>query len=189
MYRNFRRINYYLNILSEDVYPQPPDDGHTNWALDVFGKWIVPYRFGNTVLDVGCGDTAFMKPHFEGAGYTYTGVALNTKNPDVVNMDFSFLEFPDSTFDLIFSRHSLEHSPMPILTLMEWYRVANGFLCLILPNPETYGWAGLNHYSVLHKDQVRFLLNRSGWRPLWEDTTEPTEIRLMCEKMKDQIYE
>lgn len=166
----------------EDIYPQPEDEGHTAWAQAVFNKWIAPTSLGKSVLDVGCGDTAFMRNMFESVGMEYTGVALKTSNPNVVNMDFSFLNFPDESFDLVFSRHSLEHSPMPVISLMEWHRVSKAFLCLILPNPEKFGWAGLNHYSVMNKEQAQYLLHRAGWRVIWTDFTEESELRFMCEK-------
>lgn len=189
MNRNFKHLNSYLNQLYQDIYPQPIDSGHFKLALGIFNKWIRPNFLGVSVLDVGCGDTAFMKPVFERKKMAYTGIALNSSNPNVINMDFSFLDFPDESFDLIFSRHSLEHSPMPLLTLMEWYRVAKDFLCLVLPNPQHYGYVGINHYSVMNKEQVNFLLKRAGWNIIWEDNSEPTEIRLMCEKLRDKIYE
>lgn len=172
-----------------DVYPQPPDDGHTQMSMDVFNKWISPNSLGKSVLDVGCGDTAFMREPFTQLGMEYTGIALKSTSPYILNMDFSFLEFGDDTFDLIFSRHTLEHSPMPLLTLMEWYRVAKSFLCLILPNPDHYGWAGRNHYSVMNRDHSIFLAERAGWRAIWEDASEPSEIRFMFEKARAIIYE
>lgn len=187
MNRNFKNINHYLNILLGDVYPQPVDEGHTRMAMEVFNKWIAPNKLGKSVLDVGCGDTAFMREPFESLGMEYTGIAIKATNPDILNMDFSFLEFGDNTFDLVFSRHALEHSPMPLLTLMEWYRVAKSFLCLILPDPEHYGWTGMNHYSVMNRDQAIWLAGRAGWRIIWEDMSEPTEIRMMFEKVRD-IY-
>lgn len=189
MNRDFSRINTYLNKLVQDIYDQPVDPGHTKWALDVFDNWFKPYKNIKTLLDVGCGDTAFMKERFESIGIEYTGVALKTNNPNVHNMDFSFLNFDDNSFDIIFSRHSLEHSPMPVLTLMEWYRVSKSWLCLILPNPITYGWAGLNHYSVMHPNQVEFLLERAGWNIIWSDFNEPSELRYMCEKIRKSEYE
>ena len=188
MLRNFSRLNMYLNMLLDDVYPQPTDAGHTKWANQVFEKWFMPNGLGESVLDVGCGDTAFMKSRFESVGMKYTGVAVRTINPEIVNADFSFLDFDDNSFDVIFSRHSLEHSPMPIITLMEWNRVSSHLLCLILPNPITYGWAGRNHYSMLHPDQVEFLLNRSGWHIIWTDFSEESELRYMCEKVQKSEY-
>ena len=141
------------------------------------------------VLDVGCGDTAFMKEMFESECINYTGIALRTNHPDVINMDFTFLDFPDNSFDMIFSRHSLEHSPMPIISLMEWHRVSSAWLCLILPNPLAFGWTGRNHYSVLHPSQAEFLLDRAGWHIIWTDFTNPNELRYMCEKIRTSEYE
>lgn len=187
--RNFHRINIYLNQLLDDVYPQPPDPGHIAWATQVFERWFLPNQVGESILDVGCGDTAFMRPLFEGIGLKYTGIAVKTVDPNILNMDFSFLDFDDDTFDVIFSRHSLEHSPMPLLTLMEWNRVSSHFLCLILPNPIKWGWTGKNHYSVLHPDQIEFLLNRAGWKIIWTDFSEDTELRYMCEKNRKSEYE
>lgn len=189
MIRDFSRINYYLNQLMMDIYPQPEDSGHTQLAMDVFNKWLRNDLKISSVLDVGCGDTAFMGRLFEEIGVEYTGIALKTNNPEITNMDFTFLDYKDEEFECIFSRHSLEHSPMPLLSLMEWNRVSSNFLCLVLPNPEHYGWAGLNHYSVLHPNQAEFLLKRAGWGIVWSDFTEPTELRYMCEKSTKSEYE
>lgn len=189
MNRDFRHLNIYLNKLVSDVYPAPVDEQHTEWALQMFNLWFAKNKEVKSVLDAGCGDTAFMKPHFEKIGAEYTGVALNSDNPNVQNVDFTFLPFEDDSFDLVWSRHSLEHSPMPIITLMEWYRVSKAWLCLVLPNPVTYGWAGLNHYSVMHPTQVEFLLKRVGWNVIWSDFSEPSELRYMCEKVRKTEYE
>jgi len=190
MNRDFSRINTYLNRLLEDVYGQPEDPGHAKWARDVFENWFEPYSEIKALLDVGCGDDAFMRKWFEEEkGVKYTGIAIKTLSPNVINMDFSFLDFPDNSFDCILSRHSLEHSPMPLLTLMEWYRVSRAWLCVILPNPVAYGWAGLNHYSVMHPNQIEFLLGRAGWNPIWSDFSEPTELRYFCEKNRKSEYE
>ena len=189
MNRNFSNINTYLNKLLQDIYASPPDEKHTAWARNVFDKWFLNNTSVKTVLDVGCGDTALIKDWFGAIGAEYTGIALNSNNPNVTNMDFSFLSFEDDSFDLIWSRHSLEHSPMPLLTLMEWYRVSKSWLCLILPNPLEYGWAGLNHYSVMHPTQIEFLLKRAGWNVIWTDFSEPSELRYMCEKIVKTEYE
>lgn len=196
MKRDFTNLNIYLNELMNDDYGQVPDDGHTLMAQQVMNSWIRNMTTCHSVLDVGCGATAFLSETFESMGMKYEGITLakdgvaaQNLGKNVKIMDMSFLEYPDESFDLIFARHVLEHSPMPLLTLMEWRRVAGSWLCVILPNAEHYGWTGLQHYSVLHPKQVEFLFERSGWHIIWTDFTNPTELRYMCEKKRTSRYE
>jgi hypothetical protein len=139
---------------------------------------------------------------FQHWGMEYTGIALGedvvvaqSLGRNVHRMDFSFLDYEDNSFDLIFSRHSLEHSPMPLLTLMEWGRAAKSWLGIVLPAPEWYGYKGRNHYSVMNMDQITNMLEQAGWYPLWTDidsrtfNTETNEVRpheywIMCEKRR-----
>jgi len=188
MDRNFYFISTYLNILMDDIYPQPEDDGHRAWAKEVLDKWFTKLDPDTSILDVGAG-VGMLQPLLEEMGMkNYLGVSIGKDvaearklERNVHNYDFHFLPYDDLSFDLIVSRHSLEHSPMPLLALFEWYRVSKYWLCLILPNPEFWGRTGLNHYSVLDKEQAVFLLQRARWNPIWSDITEK-EIRLFCEK-------
>lgn len=174
--RNWSRIDGYLTSLLGDVYPQPSGkDEHSFLAKLIVDKWMARLTGCKTVLDVGCGE-GFCQPFFEKWGATYEGVCLGDdflvaidKGRNVKNMDFSFLEYEDNSFDLIFSRHSLEHSPMPLLTLMEWNRVSKQWLGLVLPAPEWYTYRGLNHYSVMNHEQMENLLDRAGWKILWNE--------------------
>ena len=104
------------------------------------------------------------------------------KGYDVHRYDMSFLPFADGEFDLIFSRHSLEHSPMPLLSLMEWHRVSSQWLLLIVPDLKHFGPSGQNHYYVLTPPQWSNILNRAGWHIIWDDLSEKIEYRFMCEK-------
>ena len=186
---------YYYELLG-DVYPQPEDDGHTRMAGEVINKWVSILSPCKSVLDVGAGQ-GFCQPFFEQFGIHYTGIAMGKDvieakklGRNVLQGDFHFLSHhADASYDLIFSRHSLEHSPMPLIALMEWYRLASNWLCLILPNPIHYGWVGKNHYSVLHPDQAKFLMERAGWRVIWEDNSEETELRYMAEKKSTRFKE
>jgi hypothetical protein len=74
---------------------------------------------------------------------------------------------------------------------MEWERVSKYWLGLVLPAPEWYGVKGINHYSVMHHEQIENLLARAGWKVLWNDIDRlpkeaageiPHEYWLMCEK-------
>lgn len=200
--RDYTHIDRYITQLYNDIYPQPEDHGHSGLALKVIDHWCSRMTTCHSVLDVGAG-TGFCQPFFERWGIGYYGVALGE---DVVTaqalgravkkMDFSFLEFPDNSFDLIFARHSLEHSPMPLITLMEWARVSRNWLGIVLPHPEWYGFKGQNHYSVMTEEQAKNTLETAGWYPIWEHIDElpydekeperlkPHEIWLMCEKKR-----
>jgi ubiquinone/menaquinone biosynthesis C-methylase UbiE len=202
--RDYTFIDAYLNILLRDIYPQPEDAGHINLAQEVIDMWCSRLTNVKSVLDVGCG-TGFCQPMFEKHGIPYTGIALGTdvvtainENRNVKRMDFNFLEYEDLSFDMIFSRHSLEHSPMPLLTLMEWARVSKNWLGIILPAPEHYTFEGLNHYSVMTIPQIQAIIPRAGWNIIWFDTKEkyipateeieghfvPEEYWVFCEKTR-----
>ena len=168
--RDYSRIEIYLNSLQKDIYAQPPDPGHNAWASDVINR-LIPTDV-ETVLDVGCGQ-GFCKPLFEAKDIRWTGVTLGgtdfqqaKKNVggSVQHADATFLPFSSESFDLVFARHILEHSPMPLLTLMEWNFVAKKWLLLVAPSPEYWNYNGKNHYSVLNKDQLWWLLARAGWK-------------------------
>jgi ubiquinone/menaquinone biosynthesis C-methylase UbiE len=189
--RDYSRIDSYLNELDGDIYAQPSDPMHAAWATQVIQSWIPNLKDAcKTVLDVGCGQ-GFCKTIFEklGTGIIWRGVTLGEdfvkcmeKGLPVNNYDMTFLDsFADESFDLVFARHVLEHSPMPLITLMEWHRVARNWLCLVLPRPIFWSYVGLNHYAVMDTTQVMWLLSRAGWHPIWDaETTE--EYRFMCEK-------
>lgn len=189
--RDYSKIDGYLNNLLGDIYPQPQDgtDDHYIWAQEMVFGWVSLLEGCKSVLDVGCGE-GFCQPFFEKLGITYKGIALGAdvlvckeKGYNVESMDFSFLDFPDESFDLIFSRHSLEHSPMPLLTLKEWHRVSKQWLCVIVPNPSHFQYEGMNHYYVLHDGQWRSLFLNSKWNVIWYQENEQ-EIRYMLEKIR-----
>jgi len=192
--RNYTHIDQYLNELQGDIYAQPMDDGHAAMFRHVIDNWVTKMTSCNTVLDVGCGQ-ADAQEWFEELGIIYKGVTLGSDyqyalrhDRNVANEDFSFLPYPDASFDLIWARHSLEHSPMPLLTLMEWHRVSRAWLCLIMPQPLYFQWGGKNHYSVMSLSQAEFLLDRAGWKVMWRDhQSDEREYRWMCEKIgKDE---
>ena len=170
--RDYSRFDKCLDRLLQDVYAQPPDRGHTEWATDVVQELCTIPRNISSVLDVGCGQ-GFLSEAFEAIGLKWTGVTIGedyriceSKGLNVRDADMSFLPFEDNTFDLVFARHVLEHSPFPVITLMEWRRVCKGWLVLVAPSPDYWGWSGKNHYSVMSQDQLNWLLQRAGWKAI-----------------------
>ena len=193
--RNYNHIDQYLNELQKDIYPQPVDQQHTAWAHWVIRRFVKMFPNCQNVLDVGCGE-AFTQPYFEEFGIEYTGITLGrqdvmkaiVQNRNVFLEDFSFITFPENTFDLVFARHALEHSPFPLITLMDWHRVAKRYLCLIVPNPDYWTYVGRNHYSVMNKQQMRWLLRRTGWKIAWKHYNK-YEFRYICKKHPRISYE
>lgn len=169
--RDYARIDTYLDKFLGEIYPQPQDDGHTAWAREAVAKFVeqTGIRKGYSVLDLGCGE-AFLQELFEYLGYSYAGVCLGEDyriakemGRNVFHEDFTFLSYEDNSFDLLFSRHSLEHSPVPLLTLAEWHRVTKHWLALVLPSPEFWEYKGQNHYFVLNEPQWRNLFEKAGF--------------------------
>lgn len=188
--RNYCHIERYLNELSGDIYEQPPDGGHQAALEIVILKWVSSLQGLNSVLDVGCGQgqafAALSKYAKRVTGVTLGNDAIicQEKDLEVYSYDMSFLPFDDNEFDLVFSRHSLEHSAMPLLTLMEWQRVARQWMLLVVPTLKAFGPGGLNHYYVLTPEQWANLLDRAGWHIIWTDDSEKMEHRYMCEKKR-----
>jgi len=163
--RDYSRFDDYLNRLSADIYSQPEDSGHTDWCKDAIE--LLPSNV-NSVLDVGCG-TGFAQDLLKVQSYTGITASENDrkvareKKRNVRLGDMTYLTFNNESFDLIFARHVLEHSPFPILTLMEWYRVSRKYLLLVAPAPEYWNVHGRNHLSVAYKNQLWWYLTVAGW--------------------------
>ena len=210
--RDYGHFDSYLDRTIQDVYAQPPDAGHTAWARHAVVTMTSILRGARTVLDVGCGQ-GFLSKLFEGLGYEWTGVTIGEDYDACVehglrvdNADMTFLRYKDKSFDVVFARHVLEHSPFPLLTLMEWRRVCKGWLILVAPSPGYWGIRGRNHYSIMNSDQLRWLLSRAGWRVIHrydftsadqlakdhlegvpDDPAVIIEYRLLCEQCEPEV--
>ena len=191
--RNYTRIDKYLDELLSDLYPQPPDPQHLCWMLWTIRRFMKMFPECKSVLDVGCGE-AHAQNYFNVYGADYFGICLGKdwenarkRNRHVSQIDFNFIPLAER-YDLIFARHALEHSPIPLLTLMEWHRVSNRWLCLVVPNPDYWTYYGRNHYFVLNKQQMRWILRRSGWKIVWKQYNK-YEYRYFCEKHPRISYE
>jgi Methylase involved in ubiquinone/menaquinone biosynthesis len=128
---------------------------------------------GASVLDVGCGQGAALEL-FTALGLNAIGVTLGPdveicrrKGFDVFEMDQNFMDFPDSSFDLLWCRHVLEHSIAPLFTLFEYRRVTKpgGLVYVEVPAPDTsaHHQRNPNHYSVLPMSSWLSLFARAGF--------------------------
>lgn len=170
-----RRLDAFLEKLRGDIYPEPPSNLHTTISQQMFAELCkaFPQAPGAKVLDVGCGQGGALEM-FRDAGLDPLGVTLGPdvevcrgKGLNVLEMDLSFLDFPDASFDLVWCRHAIEHSVFPFFTLSELHRVLRpgGVLYLEAPAPDTAcrHQANPNHYSVLGKSMWLELIRRTGF--------------------------
>jgi SAM-dependent methyltransferase len=120
-----------------------------------------------------------------------------SKGHTVEKHDFSFLPqskgYDDNSVDFIFLRHTLEHSPYPIITLMEYNRILkqDSKIYIEVPAPDCerkHEW-NLNHYSILGPSQLIALLQRTGFDIDKFQTMEfDLSIGEDVEKVKEQFY-
>lgn len=186
MKRDYKNIDKYLDELYQDIYSQQEDDGHRGMIKDIVEKWIRGLDF-QSVVDVGCGSTQVFGS-FLPDNIVYFPVSLGDDAKYAIENDMSFLDFDDNSVDLVWCRHTLEHSPMPLLTLMEFHRIAKKYLCLVMPNPKHYTFVGRNHYCVAEPHQIGWLLRRAGWK-VEKFEGDATEFRFLCTKQPRLGYE
>jgi SAM-dependent methyltransferase len=128
-------------------------EGLTDFALKQF---VDKHEFGD-VLDVGIG-VGYALRKFKARGLRVTGITQEHSEADSAKadgldariMDMNFLDFPDSSFDLVWCRHALEHSLMPIIALMEFRRVLRpgGYLYVEVPSDCIMHIMNVDHHSL-----------------------------------------
>ncbi len=159
--------------LLQSVYPQPQDEGHTELALNAL-RWVHAQGVDlSSTIDLGAGEGFCQDLLTEFGTTVYLGIALGQ---DVYNgrklgrrmweADFNFLPegLSDVPFTFGISRHSLEHSPFPIMTLCHWKKhLQIKHLLIVLPHPDWYKFRGRNHFSVATELQAENWFEQSGW--------------------------
>lgn len=194
-----KRFKDFLGIVRGHVYSEPDTDMHTN-CINQMTKKIWDEHFHDTpdarLLDVGCGSGYAMEKFKELGMTNLTGLTLShddaetarNRGFDVVEEDMSFTSFEDASFDIIWARHSLEHSPFPLLTLIEFNRLLapGGKIYIEMPSPkctrrlEEYD----NHYSIMGPRQWYALMKRAGF-----ESKDIGEINFVVRSTADPDFE
>jgi len=177
------KLKFYNEWLyTAHIYEEGESQMHEVLTETVVEKYIDPLNIQKDakILDLGCGPGYFMDS-MKKRGYTdLTGVTLSLgdvklcedKGHVIKKYDFSFLPqkdgYYDESIDFIFLRQTLEHSPYPIFTLMEYNRVLKQggkiYIEVPAPNNPRLHENNLNHYSILGEHQLAALVERTGFK-------------------------
>lgn len=176
------KLKFYNEWLyATHIYDEGDSQLHQHITGQVVQKYIDPLNIPKNakILDMGAGPGYFLD-EMKSRGYTnMEGIGLSPednkiaegKGHTIKKYDFSWLPqkdgYYDETVDFIFCRHTLEHSPYPVFTLMEYNRLLKhkGKIYIETPQPDCerrHEW-NLNHYSILGIQQLVALLERTGF--------------------------
>lgn len=136
---------------------------------------------GQKVLCVGCRNDDEIK-YFRkcGAGHV-VGIDLYQAGPDILTMDMHDLKFPDSSVDVLYSRHSFEHSYDTRKAAMEFVRVLKPGGVVVIEVPGKHkGGGDYNYFNDIDDVTVAFEPHIAEY--LWyeysrkEDNTDKLDI-------------
>lgn len=176
------KLKFYNEWLyTAHIYDEGEAPFHKQLTKQMVETYIDPMELAKDalIMDMGCGVGYFLDEMKE-RGYTNTvGVSLSPadvkvsrdKGHNVKEYDMSFIPqidgYYDETVDFLFCRHSLEHSPYPILTLVEYNRLlklkSKIYIEVPAPDCDRKHEYNVNHYSILGETQWAALIQRTGF--------------------------
>lgn len=168
-------IDAFIESLQADTYPEEPCKLHNELTAKSMDR-VLPYVKGKRVLDVGCGQGVALKM-FKDKHYNAYGITTNIQDCNECEVlglygyigDMHKLKEGDGGigYGLIWARHVLEHSPIPLYVLNQ-FKVClreDGILYVEVPMPGTacHHETNKNHYSVLTASAWVELLRKAGF--------------------------
>ena len=170
----------YRELCLTHVYSDPDSTIHQTVMDRMIPKFVSEYNLDSSkkILDIGCGQGYGMSKFADLGCTNISGITLSKEDAEVAQQhgfdvaieDMSFQSVDDAAYDVLFARHSLEHSPYPLLTLLEFHRILkpSGIVYVEMPSPEctrnleSYN----NHYAIMGKRQWHELMIRAGFKSL-----------------------
>ena len=175
MQRELESFKDFLELVRGHVYSEPLTDLHIAVMDQIIPKIQGEHSMHGPLLDIGCGDGYAMDKLRSLGVEDIMGITLSTEDAaaargrgfEVTEQDMSFTNFGDASFKWLWVRHALEHSPFPLLTLLEFHRLLEpgGKAYIEMPSPkctrllESYD----NHYSIMGPRQWTCLMRRAGF--------------------------
>lgn len=178
---------YYSHVLSAG-YDDSPKTSHPDTMTDVIERFLDPLGLpkDSKILDLGCGSGDFLDD-MRTRGYTdVTGITLNRDDHTACEdkghtslryKDTNFLDDRDESVDLLFARRSLERTPFPYITLLEYNRVLRPQRHLYVevsdPRCDIANKNKKDLYSLMDRDMWISLLHRAGFDVDWHECEVP----------------
>ena len=199
---NNLKLKFYYDHVLGTVYSEGESPFHKSITEDVINRFITPENISKDakIIDLGCGPGYFLDETKKREYTNVQGVTLSREDLDVCQIkghavkrsDMNFLDDADESTDVLFSRHSLEHSPFPYITLLEYNRVLkpNGLLYIEVPRPDCdqLHETNKNHFSVLGKNMWLSLLQRTGFTVTWYDFEFPLNFDDGRDSVTERYY-
>ena len=155
-----------------------------NRKLPVRGEYLIKKTADNVdirnlqIVCIGCRNVEELM-HFKklGAG-SVVGVDLYTEHPWIHVMDMHSLTFDDSSFDVVYASHTLEHALDPEKVISEFLRVVKTGGVIVIEVPVNYplnpGGADLVDYESLDRLHSHFGDNIDN--VLWSEFSPSKQI-------------
>ncbi len=178
--RNYAKLDKFFDERLKDIGFTLVNTNHNDVAKNSIDTLIHNFNLteGMKILDVGCG-TGRDSLYWAEKGFYCDGVStVMTRelldflpHPKVVVFmaDQNFMSdiVSQNWYDVVFSRHVLEHSPIPYHTLCEYNSALKmgGLVYVEVPAPDQVvnHEVNHNHYSVFGRNMWESLFERSGF--------------------------
>jgi len=199
---NHIKLKFYYETVLTHARGEGDSSYHATLTKDVVSKFVDAMNLPKdaVILDLGCGPGYFLDEMKSRDFSDVIGVTLSpddaeqckAKSHKVRQGDMNFLSELDESVDLIWARQSLQHSPFPYITLLEWNRVLKprGRLYIEVPQPdcERHHENSLNHYSVLGLKMWLSLLARTGFDVSWHEVSVPISFDNEKTWIEEKVY-
>ena len=164
--RDWRIIDQHYQKLLRHSFLELASPHHTRAAVEAISEIVAPITEIESAVELGCG-TAPCLDELKKMSKKTLGVTMLQEpiNHEVLRRDMHFSGLEDASYDLVIMRHALEHSPMPLMMLMEVHRISKKYALIIVPVPNRrmiFTWA--DHYSVFEKETWEKLFEAANFK-------------------------
>ena len=196
------KLKLYYDYILNTVKDEGEDPVFEKITEQVIDNFIVPLNLKKNakILDIGSGTGCFAD-YMKKLGYTNITCttmttcdedALRKKGHNYIKTDINFISKPDNSYDFIFCRHTLEHSPFPYIALLEYNRLLNkkGKIYVEMPQPNGLRGTEINpeHYSILGEIMLQSLISKAGFVIDWYRNAQIPITHTDTKKVKQENY-